>query len=594
MMATSSQASPAIVQKELARVIQSRGFSSSPRLRRLLSYIVERTLDGSSEALKEYTLATEVFERPASFDPRLDPIVRVQASNLRSKLKGYYAAEGRDAELLIDLPKGTYVCRFIVQSKRESQLFTPKSKPANADYVAVLACADLSPAHDQEHLCDGITEELISALASVKALRVVGRTSVFQFKRRLIDVRVIGERLGVDSVLETSCRLDGNQVRVTAHLTEVSSGFTIWSKVFTSKLQQIFAVQEQIAQSIAKALCGDKASESVRRLAIWPSGDVDSYNLYLRARYHLNKRDETNIRKGLLILEELQNRESANAHVCTALAECHLLLALAGAAPPKLAMKTAEQHARRALSFDNKLADAHTLLAALKALFDWDWPAADREFQQAFGLDPDSVLNRIGYATTYLLPMGRTHEAVEQLREAVRLDPLSLAANQSLVWALCACRRFDEAVQKCTLLIDMDPSLARAHALMGVAYVMTGLRREGMRSVAKVLRLSQNQFSLPNWATAISVYSIAGARHLASRALEALESKVSKGTTSSYWLAVANANLGNVDVAMRLLKQAVVLKDPWVPAAVYDPLAEPLRAHRQFGAAVREIGLGRV
>ena len=593
-MATGSQVSPTTVQRELAKVLQSPVFASSPRLCHLLSHIVEKTLDGQSQGLKEYTLAMEVFGRPASFDPRLDPIVRVQASNLRSKLKGYYAGEGKDAELLIDLPRGTYKCRFIAQPKHDSHLITPPAKPATSDSVAVLACVDLSPAQDQEHFCDGITEEIINALASVKALRVIGRTSVFRFKGRLIDIRKIGEQLGVHSILETSCRLDGNQVRITAHLSEVSSGFTIWSNIFTVKLHQIFAVQEQIARSITKALCGDSSSKAMRSSAVWPSGNIDDYNLYLRAKYHLNKRDERNIDKCLLILEGLRNRESDNPHLHSAFAECHLQLALAGAAPPKVAMKKAEQHARRALSLDNTMPEAHALLASVKALFVWDWIAADREFQLALGLDPDSVLSRVGYAAAYLLPMGRSSEAVDHLREAVRLDPLSVIANQSLVWALCAARRFDEAIQKCQILIDMEPSLARAHALLGVAYVMTGLRREGTRSVAKLLRLPPNHFSLANWAMAISVYSIAGARRLALRALEMTAPKLAKNSRSSYWLAVAHGNLGDTESGMRLLKQAVSLRDPWATAVIYDPLAEPLRIHRQFRTVVQEIGLGRV
>jgi tetratricopeptide (TPR) repeat protein len=177
------------------------------------------------------------------------------------------------------------------------------------------------------------------------------------------------------------------------------------------------------------------------------------------------------------------------------------------------------------------------------------------------------------------------------MRDAVRLDPFSIAANQMLVWALVAARRYDEAIQKCTLLVEMEPSFARSHTLMGIAYTLAGLHREGIRRVAKALRLPGGQSFLPSWAAAVCVYTIAGAERQGIRASQALEEKAQMGISSSYWQAVAQAHLGNERAAMRLLKEAVSMKDPWVTAAGYDPLAEPLRNQPRFSDVMRETGL---
>jgi serine/threonine-protein kinase len=172
MAPTIPPASPVMVREQLAKILASPVLAGSSRLRELLSFIVERTLEERSDELKEYALGVQVFCRPPSFDPRLDPIVRVQASNLRAKLKVFYAEVGLKDPVLIEVPKS----------------------------VAVLPCADLSPAKDQEYFCDGITEELINALASVEAVRVIGRTSVFRFKGEMKDARDIGALLGVQEV----------------------------------------------------------------------------------------------------------------------------------------------------------------------------------------------------------------------------------------------------------------------------------------------------------------------------------------------------------------------------------------------------------
>ena len=371
MEPTIPTASPVMVREQLAKILASPVVAGSSRLRELLSFIVQRTLEERSDELKEYTLGVQVFRRPPSFDPRLDPIVRVQASNLRAKLKVFYVEAGLEDPVLIEVPKGTYIPRFVLRRADKNAPSGPPNVAHQLASVAVLPCADLSPVKDQEYFCDGITEELINALASVEAVRVIGRTSAFRFKGEMKDARDIGALLGVQAVLETSFRRNDNQIRVTAHLTDVATGFALWSKTFNSQLQKVFAVQEEIARSITKALLANFTGNKTGRFKTWRSRNIETYNLYLLARFHLNKRNTANVRRSMSILEQLLSEEASNAYVLSSLAGCHLLLGMAGVAPPSVAMTKAASFAAKALLLDDGLSDAHACLGSVKLCLEW-------------------------------------------------------------------------------------------------------------------------------------------------------------------------------------------------------------------------------
>jgi len=586
-------ASPEMVREQLAKIVASPALGGSSRLRELLSFIVERTLHQRSDELKEYSLGVEVFRRPSSFDPRLDPIVRVQASNLRNKLKAFYTEEGLHDSVVIELPRGAYIPRFVLRPGRRHAVSQPPHAMQQIPSVAVLACADLSPAQDQEHFCDGITEEIINELASIEEVRVVGSTSVFRFKGKMKDARDIGAMLGVQSVLESSFRRDQSRIRVTARLTEVATGFALWSSVFNSKLQDVFTVQEEIARSITKALRVKFAGNTAGRSKTWHSRDIETYNLYLLAKFHLNKRSEKSLRRSMSILEQILSKETSNAQVFSALAECHFLLAMTGAVAPSVAMAKAASFARKALSLDNESCDAHASLGSVQALHEWDWRGADREFQSAIELSPSNASARSNYAFSYLLPMGHAAEAIDQLKEAVKFDPLSIAANQMLALAFYASRRYDEAIHQCAVMIDLEPAFARAHALLALALGLTGLHREAVHEADRALSLSDSQFFLPNWAAAACVYGLAGQKSRALNSLDALEAKGKKGTTSSYWPALACAILGQDEKAFRHLTDAFRMRDPWLVSVSYEPLADRIRAQRRGQTLIRKLGLSK-
>ena len=580
------------VRDQLARILESPPFRTSQRLRDLLSYVVTQVLENNPAELKEYSLATRIFGRPHSFDPRLDPIVRVQASNLRARLREFYLTTGQQDQIVIELPRGTYVPRFFPKAQRENDHPTPPH-PSAEEFVsiAVLPCIDLSPEQSNEPFCDGLTEEIIRALSAARHVRVVGRTSVFRFKGKRVDIRKTGEQLGVQNILESSLRGGANRIRITARLIDVATGFTLWSKVFDFEAGEIFSVQEEIARSIARVLgvkfSGDEEKVFEKRVF----QDVESHNLYLLARFHLNRRTGRSLRRSKSIFETLLAKDPSNGHLLVGLAECHLLLAIAGAVNPSSAMPESALLSRKALSFDNKLSDAHLVLGSIMALHEWDWEGAEREFHRALRLGRSGPAAQTSYAFCCLLPVGRSSEAIDIMREAVELDPLSLNANLMLAFALYTDHRYMEAASRCDKVIDLEPTFSRAHALQALAYELNGQHQQAIRKADMALKLRDAEFFVATRAIAVCVYALAGQRQRALTALEALAPRAREKPSSRYWPGLAYTALGRIGKALQLLEQGVIEHDPWIVSMAYEPLLDRLRGNPRFDALLAKFGL---
>jgi adenylate cyclase len=245
------------VREQLARVLKSSGFVSSARLCRFLTHLVNRTLAGDLHSLKEFSIALEVFDRTSEYDPNIDAIVRVEARRLRAKLKAYYEeGPGRSDPVLIGLRPGSYVPIFRwldTQPSDQRQELGARIQPRCAS-VAVLPFVNMSPEPEQDYFCDGISEEIVNALTHVAELKVIARTSTFQFKGAKVDIREVGRRLGADVVIEGSVRKAGERLRITAQAVQTESGYHLWSETFRRELKDIFAVQEEIAQAVAGLL----------------------------------------------------------------------------------------------------------------------------------------------------------------------------------------------------------------------------------------------------------------------------------------------------------------------------------------------------
>jgi TolB-like protein/Flp pilus assembly protein TadD len=535
----------------LQRILSSPDFANAGRLAALLQYIVTKALAGEAEQIKEYTIGVEAFGKPESFDPRLDTLVRVQASKLRARLEKYYSGQGLEDPIHIEVPRGTYVPVFRRMETRKPVVrknwrstaawigllaiaalsglavfhsARKSSMPRRESSIAVLPFLDLSPEKDQEYFCDGMTEELISELARIDGLRVVARTSVFAFKGKPQDVRQVGNQLNVATVLEGSIRKAGDHLRITAQLIGVPDGYHLWSQSYDRELKDVFGVQKELSRSIAGAL---QVSLGGQPPAVRDTSNLEAYNLYLLGRYHWSKRSEPDLTAAVSDFEAAVRLDPTYAQAYAGLADTYLQFGTWVSRDPRQMMPKATQYAVKALELNESLAETHTSLGAIHLLYDWDVAAARREYERAITLNPGYVTAHWWYAFL-LLASGELQDAHRELDLALRLDPLSVPilvdavsldiesgdpssalvaarkaleldptstfARLSLGAALAAQNRLSEALRAFQQAATADPGNARALQFLAGAHARLGQRREAEKAVARLLDLSKTRF----------------------------------------------------------------------------------------------------
>ncbi|MGH9631605.1 MAG: hypothetical protein ACRD7E_25140, partial [Bryobacteraceae bacterium] len=298
----------------------SETFARSVRMSRFLRFSVEHVLNGRAGHLKEYVIGVEVFDRGTSYDPRVDPIVRVEARRLRSKLEHYYETEGREDDLIIDLPKGNYAAVF-----RSRGAAPPNAGPGtHSAAIAVLPLISFGPHGDDEYCADALTQELIHALTKVDGLRVVAWNSAVQMKGRQVDVYSIGQQLKVASVLRGHLRRAGERFRIVVQLVDTSTGYYLWSETFDRDFSEVFAIQEEISRAIVRNL---KLSPSLIPAATRSTASTQAFDLYLRGRFYWNKRTHEGLMKSIECFQEAIRLDENFAQAYAGVADAFTLLA---------------------------------------------------------------------------------------------------------------------------------------------------------------------------------------------------------------------------------------------------------------------------
>jgi serine/threonine-protein kinase len=471
---------------QLFRITASAQFAASERLSALLRYVVEQTVGGRAGEIKEYTIALEVFGKPTSFDPRLDTIVLVQASKVRAKLKEYYAGEGARDAVLIDLPRGTYVPVF---HANDPVLAPIGPSRRGSPSIAVLPFADMSRNKDQEYFCDGITEELINALAKIDGLHVVARTSTFEFKGKAVDVRKIGARLNVETVLEGGVRREDDKLRITAQLYDVPDGYHLWSVAYDRTAGDVFAVQEEIAQAVVSAL-RVKLRKMGRPLAKQYTGDVEVYNLYLLGQYHLNRRPAQNeVNTAISFFEKAIAADASYAPAYAALAFAYFQLVVWDHRPPHQVIPAAKEYIAKALAIDDDLGEAHATGAAIAAGYDYDSRTAFSASQRALDLAPGASRVRLWHSML-LDASGRLDDAIVELNTAADLDPLSIGIGSDLGRLLIRRGDYGRGMEQLQRMLGLDPNSIRVLSYMADAFQQNGMHAEAIASLEKARNLA--------------------------------------------------------------------------------------------------------
>lgn len=572
----------------LDKILASTEFARSERLSRFLRFTVEQALEGRVDQLKEYVVGVEVFDRQPSYDPRIDPIVRVEARRLRSKLQKYYESEGRDDELWIELPKGSYVPVFQAAGERLSE-WQP-SASVGRETIAVLPFTNVSSDQENEYFSDGLTEELIHALTKLERLRVVATTSVLQLKGKAYDIRQIGKQLNVRFVLEGSVRKSGNHLRITAQLIQAADGYYLWSEAYDREIQDLFAIQDEISRAIVTTLRIQLGGGCNPPVLSRRRENLEAYNLYLKGRFHFNKRTEEGLNRSVEIFEQAIALDAGYAPPYAGCADSYALLAHYGILHPRDVMGKARTNALKALEIDPTLAEAYTPLAFVTSVHDWKWPEAEGYYKKSLHFNPGYAAAHHWYAYDLLAPLGRLEEAWDHIQRAVELDPLSFITLNSLTGILIMKGEYDRAIQECRNMLEMEPNFYKPYMHLGRAYVQKEMYGEALEMFQMAKTLCRD---IP-YVTAVLSHTHALAGHLAEarRLMHELLELSKRRYVPSTSFALMAIGLGEMEQAFDWLEKAADEREGPLVYLKVHPSYACLRTFPRFHALLRRLGLG--
>jgi TolB-like protein/Flp pilus assembly protein TadD len=546
---------------QLNRILSSKAFRQADRLKRFLSYVVAETLSGRSDRLKEFAVGVEVFGKDTSFDPRNDPIVRVQARRLRAQLARYYREEGQEDELVIEMPKGGYAPSF-----RPQKSVPPKrtSLPAlvSRNTVLVLPFADHSPDGDQKYFCEGLTQEINHTLAGMDAIRLTAYNT------------------NAAMIVGGSVRLSGSEVRITTNLIDTASDCYLWSGSIDRKLENIFALQEEVARTIEAQLTAQLAGGHSARGSGRPTENLTAYNLYLQGRYHLNQRTEEGLRKAVEFFDKAIVEDAQYANAYSGLADGYSLLGHYGVlAPAEVWTKTASNAAWAVLQ-DEHSAEAHTSLAHVKSTQDWDWLGAEREFQRALSLDAGYPTAHHWYAVSCLAPMGRLDEALDEMSLAQELDPISSIIARDLARVHYFRQDFEAALDQCDHTIELNPHFSPAYWILGLVQEQRGEFDEAVAAFQRAIQITPRS---PIMQAALGrTFALAGKKRDALRIVQELHQLAERRYVSPFELASLHFALGQSDAGFEWLSKAFQDRCFELIALRVDPRWQSLKGDQQF------------
>jgi serine/threonine-protein kinase len=485
------------------------------------------------------------------------------------------AGVGIAAALVVILAVASYSLR------KGRQAASPTDSLPNS--AAVLPFADQSPGKDQEYFSDGLTDELTTALARLPGLRVVARSSAFQFKGTSIDVREVGRRLGVGALLEGTIRRSGNRLRVSAQLVNARDGYELWSDSYDRDLADVFQVQEDIARAITTALRVRLAGGFDSALSHRPTGDLQAYDLYLKGRFAWNQRTETTLPEAARYFEQAVARDSGFSRAWAGLADTYVLLPVYSSMRPAAAWPRAKAAALKAIALDSSSAEAYTSLAYGTMLYEWDWAASERAFRRAIAADSTYPTAHQWYGD-FLAGRGRLEEALTQMGRAQELDPLSRIIGGELVWVYNSLHRANEADSALALVLRLDPNFSQTLFVLAQVRIEQQRYPEAITALRRSLELGG--FFGHGAGTLIAAYARAGDRASATALLDSLTARSAHEYVAPFVLAVAYANLGEMDRAFAELDKGIKERDVLLPENFFEPLLDPLIKDPRYARVV--------
>ena len=633
----------AAVREHLKEVVASHEFGGSKRSQDFLQLIVEHALAGRFDSLRERMIGAEMFDRPIDYDTANDAVVRVKATEVRKKLAQYYLGLTKPPRVRIEIPAGSYVARFHWDKPEESaqaepaiaapgaeslapsedeppseqqrgfrrffrerarrmphkwliaslvllllaivafRAFSNRSGATNPVHsIAILPLENLSGDPQQEYFAEGMTDELITDLGQVSALRVISRTSVMTYRGSKKLLPEIARELGVDAVVEGSVLREGDQVRITAQLIDARTDQHIWSQSYVRDLDNVLALQGEVAQAIADQVSIEVTPREQARLSRERPVYSEAQDLYWLGVHMLNAGEPRN---AMGYLQESVDKDPNFASAHTALANAYGWLGEAGWLSYGEAFAKQKAEASKAIAIDGALPEAHTELANAEMNLNWDWKTAESELKRAIALNPNLAAAHSAYAF-YLLRVGRGPEGLVEINRQLELDPVSARSFTGAAFAYYFGRRYEEALVYTHRAERIEPNNPVDFFFpFGIIYSEKG---EYAKAVHNFRQLGDQPHALGHLGNA---YARMGKPEEARAILPKLVDRVAKDGLGRYEIALIYAGLGEKALAVDWLEKALAAHDKGMTYLKIDPCVDPLRDDPRFWDLMRTVGL---
>ncbi len=458
---------------------------------------------------------------------------------------------------------------------------SPASAPPAPGSIAVLPFVDMSPEKNQEYFSDGLAEELLNALAKIPDLRVTARTSSFQFKGKTEDLRTVGQKLNVGAILEGSVRKERQRVRITAQLINTADGFQLWSETYDRELNDIFAVQEEIAKAVASSLrvklLGQQSTPPSTR-----SSNADAYSAYLQGRYFFERRTKAELEKAVGYYEQALKSDPTYAMAWTGLAWTYGMQAGSGYVPVDDGYRKAREAAEKALALDQKLAEAHAVMGWIKTSHEWDWAGGDASFKKALALEPGNA-TIVREAAFLFSALGRFDESTALNRRAVELDPLNASSHLTLGIDCYYAGRMEQAVAALKKALELNPERPLPHHFLGRILLAESRPQEALAEMERESDPLFRQHGL------VLAYYALGRKKESDAAMADFAAKYR--ADAAFQIAEMHAFRGETDQAFEWLERAYSQRDSGLAQIKGDPLLKSLEHDPRYDAFLRRMHL---
>jgi TolB-like protein/lipoprotein NlpI len=488
---------------------------------------------------------------------------------------------------------GYFIFRGKKAEKIPTQTTTKAVKINEAKWensVAVLPFRDFSPEKNQEYFCDGMTDSIIGRLSRVKKLKIISLTSVLQYKNQARNIKKIGQELDVDTILEGTVQKEGNKIRINAQLINVAEDAHIWQNTYNRELESVFAIQDDISQSIVKSLkielLGEKKGKSKNLRGSYYTHSTAAYDFYIQGRFFWRKRGQENLNKAIEYFNKALGKDPGYAPAYAGLADTYYIMAWNRFLRREEGYAKAEQAAHKALKIDDQLAEAHTSLAVVKLEYHWDFEGAKKSFQRAIELNPGYATAHHWYAR-YFWYTAESNNAITEMRQAFELDPLSPSINRNLGWTYFFARRYDKAIEVMQRTIGIYPDFSGIHLVLAWAYLKKSKYEDALNEIKKEYGPKSPQIKF--W-TAVIQARMGNSKKL-KKCIYDLEKKEKLNEMSPIQVAHMYAELSSTDQVFAWLEKAVEQRHERVLHLKSLPIFDKIRTDPRYKILLKKIGL---